>query len=279
MPSWQGPDSNEWTLHSLYVVRASALPTSYRAYGASTIPVTADDPPQYPPDIDLTTQALDTGIVSGTVTFDTGVNATSSAFVRFTSGAELPIVDAIDTSSSTPDYTYLVPSLPNGSITVAAAETHDDGAYAIVHRDSLAAGATNIDLTVPAPTVPTMPGGGSPAVDESTPFSFSAGEPDVHAYLVHIEDEDFYDGMFIVTAKKQFTLGELPIVNGEFQIRSGQAHQWWVETHGKPASVDAMAAPGGFADAFALDRKHPAGRVRGSGELTASKRLEFETAP
>jgi hypothetical protein len=217
--------------------------------------------------------------VSGSVTFNTGVNAENSVFVRFTSGAALPIVDRVDTSSGTPDYSYLVPTLPNGSITVAAAETQNDGAHAIVHHDGLAAGATNVDLTVPVPVVPTAPADATTAVDDSTTFAFGSGEPDAHAFLVHLEDEAFNDGMFIVTAKKQFTLAELPVVGGDFHIQAGQWHQWWVETHGKPASVDAMAAPGGFADAFALDGNRPAGPPSGSGKLTISKRLEFQTAP
>jgi len=278
-PTWEGPASNDWTLHALYVVRTSALPTSYRAYATRDIPVTDGDGTQLPTAIDLADQSLDTGTVSGSVTFNTGVNATNSVFVRFTSGAELPVVNKVDTGTGTPDYSYLVPSLPNATITVATAETQNSGAYAVVHHDGLAPGATGVELTVPAPTTLSMPLDGTLGVDDGTTFSFSGGNPSAHAYLVHVEDQDFYDGLFIVTAKKQFTLGDLPIVNGEFTLTKGQAHQWWVETHGTPASVDAMAAPGGFADDFALGGGYPAGPVRGSGTLTYSSRFAFETAP
>jgi hypothetical protein len=259
------------------MIRSGGIPTSYRAYTTAAIPVTDGDADQRPADIDLTEQTLTTGNVSGSIHFNTGESAENSVFVRFTSGAHLALVNAVATGTGTPDFSYLVPILPNGSITVATSETPNDGSYSVVHRDGLAPGATDIGLTVPVPMLPTAPTDNAIGIDESVIFRFNGGDPDAHARLIHIEDEDFYDGIYVVTAKTGFALGDLPIVNGEFQLRSNQTYRWWVETHGQPASVDDMAAPGGFIDDFGLDLYRPAGAVRGSGSVTVSKQFHFET--
>lgn len=52
-----------------------------------------------------------------------------------------------------------------------------------------------------------------------------------------------------------------------------------METHGDWASVDEMAAPGGFMDAFASDGATPIGPRLGNGEYTASVSRYFTTAP
>jgi hypothetical protein len=116
-------------------------------------------------------------------------------------------------------------------------------------------------------------------VSGSTQFIFSAGDADNFGYLIHIEDEYFRQGLYIVTNRLQFTLGDVPVVNGSFGLMTDEWHTWTVQTHGKFANTDAMAGPNGFLDAFALDSSRPMGPARGDGSYTHSGPSPFKTAP
>jgi len=62
-------------------------------------------------------------------------------------------------------------------------------------------------------------------------------------------------------------------------ILKNQWHNWDVETHGKYASVDAMAGPNGFLDSFAMNDHIPQGPSRADGAFTTSIVSDFQTAP
>jgi hypothetical protein len=275
-PDWQGPSANEWTVHSLFFQLTGDLPTAYTSYQSEVVPSTDGDAGHYL-EMDLTAHALPSGNITGSVIENTGVGRSNSVFVRFTSGGTLPLVDAVDTSVA--PYTYVVPQLANGSITVAAAE--DDlnlGTYAVAHRDGHGPGDTGGDLEITAPATPVTPTSGSMNVSDSTTFSFGAGDPDNSGYLIHIEDYKYYQGLYIVTSRRQFSLGALPVVQGQFKLMPAEVHTWNIQTNGKFASTDEMTGPKGYLDAFALGGE-PAGPANGDGSFTHSALSGFTTAP
>lgn len=276
-PEWQGPSTNEWTVHSLFLTRTGDLPTAYTAYQHEAVPSTDGDAGHYL-EMDLTPQSISSGNITGSVIQNTGVGRANSVFVRFTSGGALPIVDAVATSVA--PYSYIVPQLANGSITVAAIEDDFNAdTYAVAHRDGHGPGDTGVDLEIPVPAVPITPTSGNTSVSDTTTFSFGAGDPDNSGYLIHIEDYSYYQGMYIVTSRRQFKLGELPILQGQFKLMPAEVHTWNVQTHGKFASTDDMAGPKGYLDAFALGDEQPEGPANGDGSFTHSARSGFTTAP
>lgn len=276
-PDWQGPNANDWTLHSLFFELTGDLPASYTSYQTEVVPSTDTDAGHYL-ELDLSAQSLSSGNISGNVIQNTGVGRTNSVFVRFTSGGALPVVDAVDTSLA--PYSYLVPQLANGSITVAAAEEDlNAGTYAIAHSDGRVMGDTGVDLQIPASATPIIPSSGSQNVNASTPFNFGAGDAGNAGYLVHIEDADYRVGIYVVTSRRNFTLGDLDIVHGQFVLTPSEWHTWEIQTHGKFANTDAMTNQQGFLDAFALAFDLPQGPANGDGSFTYSSSFSFKTAP
>ena len=275
-PEWYGPNTTNWTLHSLFLDQTGGIPTDYVAYETKTAVTNASDVNTQDFEMDLSMQDITTGNVSGGIVESSGQGRTNSVYVRFTSGAAVPVVDRVDASANA--YQYLVPDLPNGTISVCAAERHDDYSYAIAHRDQRQVGDTGVDLVIPPPVAGLLPPDETANVGPTTPFTFGAGDPENKGYLVRIESESYRQGVFIVTTERELTLDRIPVV-GTGLILKNQWHNWDVETHGKYASVDAMAGPNGFLDSFAMNDHIPQGPSRADGAFTTSIVSDFQTAP
>jgi hypothetical protein len=277
-PVWYGPDTTNWTLHSLFLEKTGELPTGYVAYGTESATSDANDVVQQDFSFDLSPQnpAIDTGNVSGGIVESSGEGRTNSVFVRFSSGAAIPVVDRAAASASA--YEYLVPDLSNGKISVAAAETHNDESYAIAHRDQNQVGDTGVDIVIPPPVSALVPVDNATGVGPTTPFTFNAGDPKNSGYLVYMETQEYQQGVYIVTTDRQVTLDKVPVI-GTSLILPDAWHFWYVETHGQYASVDAMAGTSGFLDTFTLNDHLPQGPSRADGAYTQSVIQYFRTSP
>jgi hypothetical protein len=273
---WEGPTVNTWTIHSLLFEASDAVPTSYTAYEQATRSVAATDSLQALT-LDLSDSDLESDYVSGTVADAASAGYRANyAFVRFASGASLPVVNGA--SPTYPSFSYLVPNLPGGSITLAASDgLAGFGAYSIAHENGVTARATGVLLDIPAPADQLSPVNGAQNFSVATPFEFTSKQPDVGGFVVKIVDEQNPRGLYVVTSKTRFSLADLPAIPGAFTLAAGQTHVWQVETHGKPASVDEMCGPAGFIDEFAESTQSPT-PTRGSGSFTVSKGAEFTTA-
>jgi hypothetical protein len=276
-PPWDGPSDNTWSIHSLlFEAGDDAVPTAYTAYRQTTRSVSVGDPLQYL-SLDMSATSPDSGQVSGSVDDGGSGDHENYAFVRFASGASLPVVNGVETTSS--PFNYLVPELPDGSITLAASNgTENLGEFSIVHLNGLAPGSAGVALEIPAPAAQLSPVQGAQNVSTATSFEFTSGQRDVGAFVVKILDTGPFRGIYVVTSKTRFSLSELPAIPNSFELDPGELHGWQVETHGKPANVDAMCGPGGFIDEFAESTQSPT-PSHGSGSYTASKGAEFTTAP
>lgn len=277
-PEWYGPNTTSWTLHSLFLEKTGELPTGYVAYGTESATSDANDVVEQDFSFDLSPQnpAIGTGNVSGGIVESSGEGRTNSVFVRFSSGAAIPVVDRAAASASA--YEYLVPDLSNGSISVAAAETHNDESYAIAHRDQNQVGDTGVDIVIPPPASALVPVDNATGVGPTTPFTFNAGDPKNSGYLVYMETQEYQQGVYIVTTDRQVTLDKVPVI-GTALILPDAWHFWYVETHGQYTSVDAMAGPSGFLDTFTLNDHLPQGPSRTDGAYTQSVMQYFRTAP
>ena len=273
-PPWQGPAMNTWTIHGLLFEASDSVATSYTAYAQATRTVAATDSLQSVT-LDLSASSPESDYVSGTVDDAGSGYRANYAFVRFASGALLPVVNGV--SPAYPAFNYLVPKLPGASITLAAADGLSNfGAYSIAHANGLAARATDVVLDIPAPAEQLSPLNGAQDFSVATALEFESKQPDVGAFVVKIVDEQNPRGIYVVTSKRRFSLSELPAIPGAFMLAPGTPHVWQVETHGKPASVDAMCGPAGFVDEFAQSTVAPT-PTRGSGSFTVSNGAEFTT--
>lgn len=275
-PYWWGSATEDWTLHSLFLTRTGGVPTAFLNYDTLTATITDTALQAEEFMVDLSTpQDIDSGKVSGAIVDDTGVGRTNSVFLRFTSGAPMALIDRIDASANA--YEYPVPKLANSSITVAAAETHADDSYSVAHRDNRSVDDTGVDLVIPHPVTGLVPIDGAVNVGPDTPFTFNEGDPDNSGYLIHIENVAYNQGLYIVTASRQVKLSDVQILHDV--IAPNSYHNWLVETHGQFASVDAMAGPNGYMDAFGNNNYRPWGPHHTDGAFTTSGLSYFTTAP
>ena len=270
--SWYGPTATNMSGHALTWLRASssfsALPTSYLSYDTRNLSLA--DMGTSSVSFDLTNRTVPSGTITGTVTPSaSGGDRINGLYVRFPTNANIHIVR--DRSQPT-NFSYLVPNVTGGSVTLAAEQGYwSTPPYAVAHRDDLSAGQTGIALTVPTASSLISPAAGATGVDASTLFRWS-GTAKVFLWSM-VSDTD-YKNIFVVTTEQQGTIPTLP--SGPMLPANG-ACSWYVETSGSFQSVDEATGTGGMLDAFGTG--DPWGAWRGNGSFTRSARGRFTTAP
>ncbi len=274
MVEWHGPSATTATAHAV-LMRLDPdtdFPTAYVAYDSAPVRLEEGVPPTVL--LDLSPDELQAGSLLGTVSGGAeDPSHTNSVYARFPTGGSIELVREFNGQDS---FSYLVPNLPEGSLTVAAEATFANGGTSVVHQGGLAAGSDPVALTLPTPGSLSVPAAGATGVDSTTPFRF-VGSPDSDTYLVAIVNS-FNTRLSIVTSREEFTLPE--VLGGDFQLQPEDVMHWWVETHGEAGSVDELAAPDGFMDAFSFTTyPEPMGPRLGSGSYTASNWRSFTTAP
>jgi hypothetical protein len=266
---WMGPAATAATGHGLMWTydAASELPTDYVAY--DTFPFALDNAASTQTvNISVAETAITQGNISGTITDLSPLGPINAAFLRFTTGATIRLFSD-DPGPAT--FSYLVPSIPNASVTFAAMdEDWQTSEFALVHRDGLAAGTADLALEIPATSSHTAPANGA-TVDDTTSFRFQNRQPGIGAVVVRFIDAEVaaYDGLYVVTSSTEFTIP--PVLQGGFTLRAGGEHTWAIQTHGEYANVDAMTGQNGFMDSFSMDYGgSPQGPNTASGTYTQS---------
>ena len=271
---WDGGTSTASTVHGLEWTQdaTTKLPATYKAYDSKPLALMANVNAAV--SLDMTPKVIPSGVVTGAVTpratpIGDG-SRTNSVFVRFGSGASIQVVAH---GAPAEAFSYVVPTLADGTITVAAWEGEYLGPLGMVHKDKLSPGAATGTLAIPAPPKLLKPLGGT--VDETTPSSFQGSPDNAGAFLVILNSLETGSHLYIVTAQQK--LSHLPsVVDGAWTLEhaSGGAepveYQWWVETHGSFATVDAMTGPDGFIDEFGVNYDTPVGIHHRDGTYTYS---------
>jgi hypothetical protein len=266
---WRGPATTSVVMRGLVFSFDSMtyLPTGYHAYasGIATLSDTIDA------DVSLSLPDdpnIQTGNITGTVNAVVSENRTNSVYVRFANDdGSTSAIQVVNEYYSGPDtFTYLVPSLPESAIFVTASSgNYGDGPYSLAYKDNVAPGQ-NVSLEIPAAPTPVSPAGQAtpPAngADTSTVFRWTGTSG---GCVLYFEDQDAYEGAFVVTANTQTTLPTFP----GYALYPGSRQHWRIETHGDFADVDAMAGPNGYLQSV-IDTGHPRGRKRGDGVYTIS---------
>jgi len=272
---WRGPPLTQETVHGLIFAEdpTSHLPTGYYAYDAKPISLNGEVTTISPVTLDMSAKTITSGNITGAVTPAAFDDRSNGVFLRFTSNAFIQLVDDVGPNT----FTYNVPTIANGSVTIAAMEGYAPwGPYAMAHQGTLSAGATGVTLTIPKPSsnLAVAPATAVNKVDDNTTFSFQAGAGAAGLFVLAFENANTSalktDGMYIVTSKKTLKLPK--VVNDTFALIPANSYYWRVQTHGNLANADAAAGPEGFADSFGGDYYHdtPRGPRRGSGSFTIS---------
>lgn len=280
--SWAGPPNARATVHALlWEHDAFNLPTAYRSY--DSIPVMLDESPGFGASaaLDLSDQALQTGIVSGEVADpgDEALNSETFVFVRFPDGAALSVASEFTDPYG---FAYLVPVLPNASFTVAAYR-YDARGWGVEHRHLTETGG-GTTLAFPPPTELVQPENSEDIMAGSSTFQWRQASGGDAPFLFVIEDGEGppYRAVYVVTSRNEVTL---PSFVG-FELRADTYHTWAVQTHGPADSVDAMAGPSGFLDPFSMAMTSanefgvvPKGPRFVSGRFSTTPQYSVWTAP
>jgi hypothetical protein len=269
--NWEGPPDVQGHIHAIRLVNSAspALPTSYLAH--ATAPLALDDNATTSFTLDLASAApLANGVVSGDVTGGGAGTRVNHVFVRFPDDAAVQVLSHYSTADA---FSYLVPSIPNASITVAAARSSlAYPPFAVAYREGVAPGQDNVDLEIPVPATLGTPAANATNVDATTMFSWSG--PD-QVYMFAAKRVNFAETYYVITAHKQATL-PLAHVSVPGYV-ANTAYTWSVRTHRPFATVDDATGAEGYLDSYCYDRLR--GPRRGSGSHTQTGNSTFTSAP
>ena len=198
---WEGPAEVQGHVHAIRYVNASSapnVPTTYLAHDSQ--PLALDDNSTASFTVDLSsTSPLAADLISGEVTSGGVGGRYNHVFVRFADDAA---VEVISVGASAAAYSYLVPSIPNGSIAIAAARNYQSfPPFAVAYRDGVAPGATAADLEIPEPATLVSPGPAATNIDENTVFR----GPDGSSLYVRRQATNFRI-YYVITARKEAQL-------------------------------------------------------------------------
>ncbi|HWO13984.1 MAG TPA: hypothetical protein VNN80_30985 [Polyangiaceae bacterium] len=270
-PNWSGPASTTGFIHALLCTRADTFdpPSGYEAHQA--VPLTVTDNAQGSAAFDnLPLGSLTSGMLGGNVSGGVLGARTNYIALRFSDGSAMPIIDEGAAGAA---FQYLVPDIAGASFVVGAADgTSAFPPYAVAHRENIAFGASDVALAIPRPVTLQSPQNGDPNVTPSTPYGWSAVSQTAQTFLWHLEFDNTFEGMFVLTSSTQI---ELPTFADGFTVPQSVAVTWSVETHGDAPSVDAVAGPDGYLDAFSLGETYPIGPNGADGYYTESERRGF----
>jgi hypothetical protein len=261
--------------HALQWVEVDGLPIEYVAYDdAGLLAFDSESDADVEVEVDLTENEVASGTISGTVASPTSENRSNAVYVRFASNALIQVVD--DSPGSESSFTYTVPGLPDASIMVVAHEGEIfDQERAVAYQSGVSLGQTEIRLEIPVPAHLSAPEPGATLQDDTV---FTWSHDDGQAFLWHLSATSADEGVFVVTAQREVKLASFAEQLG--LIRPGEEYTWRVDTHGEPASVDAMLGPEGFMGDFnEIAYDEPEGPRAASGTYTASAVRTVVAAP
>ena len=281
--TWEGPDTTQETAHALIWEKDvnSGFPSQYVAFDSTLVALSDSATAHGKASFDLSADTIASGTIVGSVLGSGFVARFNNVFLRYTSNAVMQLL------SDTPQangFSYLVPNIPNATATLVAGDGDVYTELGVVHKDGLAPNTAGLSVTIPTPArnltvAPTTDLG---KVSATTQFSFKPGGTANAPFVAWFSNQDVSnhdDVLYVVSAKAPFKLPK--VVNGTYALLPGGVYTWRIETHGSPASVDAMVGPTGFLDSLSAadNADAPSGPRTGDGSYTLSKSVQLTVAP
>lgn len=242
------------------------LPSAYSAYHEQPFTLT-DGARELPFHADLSADMIATKTLSGVIT-GSSWNRKLSVYLRFPDDSAIRLLSDYRVSDS---FSYLVPDLPSATFTVVVDDHQDDQNQGLVeaHAAGLAAGASNITLTLPERPTLDAPSPDESAVDGQTLFEWHG---DARVYLLCAETDATHERVCVTTAKQRAKLPfGSPVTRAQYV--------WNVAQHDHYRSVDEAAGADGQLSAYVPGNGAVVGPKRGDGLLAISASRAFTTKP
>ncbi len=266
--AWSGPATTNATAHALawrHIPNGwpTDTTTGFVAYDSRVVALSETTAGSAT--FDLAAKAVASGSISGTVVSN-GSERENDVYIHFTSGAAIQLASL---SVTTADFTYLVPTLQNASISIAGQTgTVSSPPFAVAHQDGLAAGQTGVHITIPVPATLVEPADNTKPLGANAVFRWTGGSG---VSVWHLSSVNFYEDMFIVTADKQ---AQIPApAEGGLALANGQPYTWSVENHGSIATMDDATGSNGFLDSCSRDGEVVGPRRESGSYMESARRL------
>lgn len=277
--SWEGPDETQATAYALMWEpdADTSFPSKYIAYDSTLVALTSKTTSHGKASFDLAADTIPNATISGTVTGSGFTGRMNYLYLRFPTNAVMRLVKQF--SPPTAGFSFTVPNLAGATSTFAAADGDLYTDYGIVHKDGLAPNSLAVTAAIPTPARSLAVTPNINAVSATTQFSFKPGSSGSVPFVVcfQLDDADVDERLYVVSAKAPFVLP----ARAMYALQAGKTYYFHIQTHGAPATVDAMAVPTGFLDSFSTGyfADTPDGPRQGDGSFTQSKTLAIKTAP
>jgi hypothetical protein len=234
---WAGATTTTGTLYALQVHSAAGLPADYPGYGTLANVLLQDMGTLAGQTVALS--AVTASTLSGTVTAPTGYPITGKELLFIpASNAFVPIAE--DSTAST-TFSYTTPSIANTTLTFLAEAQGTLGDSTILKKTGLAANATGLSLSIPAPPLLSLPVDAATGVTLTTPFSWTGF---TGVYLVFFRPSTTAPLFYVFTASSTVTIPDL--TSAGLPLPPSTSYDWRVIGLGPTTSVDSMAVGGGL---------------------------------
>jgi hypothetical protein len=234
---WPGASTTTGTLYALQVHTDGGVPADYPGFGMLSGVTLTDTSSLGGQNVAL--NAVTSGALSGSATAPPGYSILyKSIDLQVASNLSLNVLFD-PTANGT--FGYVTPAVSNTTLTVTAAASSALGEFSAVIKAGQSANASGLTFAIPAAPVLTAPPDAGTGVTLTTPFTWTTYPGAVYEFQTRSSGGLTF---YILTASTTATLPDLSAYG--FPIPSTTDFSWFVVALAPVASVDLLAAPGGF---------------------------------
>jgi hypothetical protein len=234
---WPGASTTTGTLYALQVHTDGGVPADYPGFGMLTGVTLTDTSSLGGQNVAL--NPVTAGALSGSATAPTGYSILyKSIDLQVASNLSLNVLFDPTTNGT---FGYVTPAVSNTTLTVTAAASSALGEFSAVIKAGQSANASGLTFTIPAAPVLTAPPDAGTGVTLTTPFTWTSYPGAVYEFETRSSGGVSF---YILTASTTATLPDLSAYG--FPLPPTTDFSWFVVALAPVASVDLLAAPGGF---------------------------------
>jgi hypothetical protein len=238
--SWNGPVSTTGRLSAMQVRTVGGLPAEYKGFGKRDN-VTITDGGSFTAQ-NFSMSAVSGQTMSGNIAAPGGYNLDFRALhLNIAPKASMQLLFQ---SSNAASFSYLAPNIPATTLTLYVQATKSGVSSIYAYKSGLAANATGVNVTLPAPPEANTPAAAATGVNTASSFSWSAMSGSV--YYLDVWPSGTGIEYVVVTSGTSATIPDLSTVG--FGLPHSAGYKWDVTALAPFASVDAAAVPS-FPDA------------------------------
>ena len=255
---WSGPSTTSGTLYALEIHNDAGLPMDYPGYGTSSNVQLQDMSPLSGQNLAL--GPVTTSTLSGVVTAPAGF--TLAGRELFFQPAPDAVFTIVDEQSADAGFSYTTPNVSNATFTLVVTTQGPSSQASTLKKAGLAANATGLALTIPAPPTLSLPVNSATGVTVTTPFSWTNF---TGVYLLIFSGSGPTYAVF--TAATTTTIPDLS--SQGLPLPASATYSWEAYGFGPATTTDSLAVPGGLLNLLFLQ----------DGYACLSEHRAFTTSP